>query len=114
FWAFLGGILIDLLSATPIGTSTIGMILIIFAMQLIRTQVFRINLFLLFIFILTGTFLQQIIAFIIYQSIGMGGGIEDVLQYVTLPTLFYNFIFMIPVYIVMWILHYFADPRGIR
>src|ERR1044071_9358306 len=58
-WAFVGGICRDLLSAAPIGTSIIGLILIIFAIHAIREQLFSVGIFTLIWVSLVGTVIQE-------------------------------------------------------
>src|SRR6185436_7206624 len=58
-WAFAGGICRDLLSAAPIGTSVIGLILIIFAIHAVRGQLFSVGIFTLIWVSLIGTVIQE-------------------------------------------------------
>jgi rod shape-determining protein MreD len=101
FWAFLGGLLQDILSITPLGTATLGMVMIIFTIQAVRQQLYRANLLLLGLCILFGTLLQQFIISIALIITGNGYNIVNVLRFVTLPEIFYNLILMLPVYVVV-------------
>jgi rod shape-determining protein MreD len=102
FWAFLGGIMQDLLSITPLGTSSIGLILIVFLIDLIRKQVYQMNLLLIVGFVLGASILQQLIVTLVLALTGRGNyDLFDVLRYVLLPEIFYNLVLLIPVYIVV-------------
>src|SRR5215207_4297698 len=59
FWAFVGGIFHDLLSIMPIGTSTIALVIVLFGVEVIRKQVYRVSIVTLMGMVLTGTVLQE-------------------------------------------------------
>src|SRR5690349_5435650 len=58
-WAFIGGICKDLLSSAPLGTSIVGLILIVFAINAIREQLFSVGIFTLIWVSLIGTVIQE-------------------------------------------------------
>jgi rod shape-determining protein MreD len=99
-WAFVGGILLDLMSAAPTGTSVIGMVLIVFALDIFRQQVYRVGIVTIMWVVLAGTFVQQILVMIVLILSGFNISIMDSLGYVVLRTVFYNFILMFPVYFI--------------
>lgn len=98
FWAFVGGIFQDLLSILPLGTSTIALVLVLFAVEFIRKQVYRVSIVTLMIMILAGTVLQEVISFIVLSLIGAPRDLGEVLPYVLVPEIFYNLILMLPLY----------------
>lgn len=97
-WAFVGGIMQNLLSAAPLGASSMGMILVIFAVDAIRQQVYRIGLPLLILFVLVGSFVQQVVLMVILALTGFEIRWLDNLGYVVLPTIAYNLVFIGPIY----------------
>lgn len=109
-WAFVGGICKDLLSAAPIGTSLIGLILIIFAIHTVRQQLFSVGLFTLIWVSLLGTVIQQICIFTILlvtgfqpqfaSQLGYGVIIEQFRLFIV-PTIVYNLIGIVPVYLIV-------------
>ncbi len=109
-WAFAGGIFKDLLSAAPVGTSIIGIILIIFAIHAIREQLFSVGLFTLIWVSLIGTLIQELSVLIILMFSGfqpefasqLGYGIIiDQFQLFIMPTIVYNLIGILPVYLIV-------------
>lgn len=99
-WAFVGGVMQDLLSAAPTGTSVIGLVLIVFALDLFRQQVYRVGLLTLIWTALAGTLVQQVIVMIVLTLSGFNIPLLNNFGYVVLPTMFYNFIVIFPVYFV--------------
>jgi len=109
-WAFVGGICKDLLSAAPIGTSVIGLILIVFAIHAIREQLFSVGIFTLIWVSLIGTIIQELSVFIILLLSGfqpefasqLGYGVLiDQFRLFIVPTIVYNLIGIIPVYVIV-------------
>ncbi len=99
-WAFIGGVLQDLMSAAPTGTSVIGLVLIVFALDVLRQQVYRVGLITLMWVALVGTMVQQIVVMIVLSLSGFGIPFVNNFSYVVLPTVFYNFVLIFPVYFV--------------
>ncbi|MBI5671384.1 MAG: rod shape-determining protein MreD [Chloroflexi bacterium] len=99
-WAFVGGIMQDLLSAAPTGTSVIGLVVIVFALDAFRQQVYRVGFVTIMWVVLAGTLLQQAIVTIVLLVSGFDVPIISNIGYVVLPTVFYNFLLVFPVYFV--------------
>lgn len=99
-WAFVGGILQDLLSAAPTGTSVIGLLVIVFALDAFRQQVYRVGIVTIMWVVLAGTLFQQAIVTIILLASGFDVPVASNIGYVVLPTVFYNFLLVFPVYFV--------------
>lgn len=104
WWAFIGGIFKDLLSLSFVGTSTFGMLLVIFGVNVLSRQVYGLGFVLISGIVLTATVIQQLVTMIILvltiPSIQPGYSIDfiDGFRYVIIPTMFYNFIFFWPIY----------------
>ncbi len=106
-WAFVGGICRDLLSAAPIGTSIVGMVVIIFAIHTVRQQLFSVGIFTLVWVSVIGTVIQQLTVFIILNFTGFQPQFADQLGYTVVlehmrifitPTIIYNLIGILPIY----------------
>jgi rod shape-determining protein MreD len=100
-WAFVGGISLDLLSYAPLGTSTIGIVVMVFVISGIGQQVYRIGFVLLIGSVLIGSFFQQLSIMIILTFTGYSVDWGLSLGYVVAPTIFYNLVFILPIY---WII----------
>ncbi len=106
-WAFVGGLCKDLMSAAPLGTSTFGMIVIIFGVYSIRSQIYSIGIFTLVWVVLLGTLIQQLLTFIVIMAAGFAPAFADRLgygivleeiSYIILPTIVYNLVVILPTY----------------
>ena len=97
-WAFVGGIMLDLLSFNPTGTSVLGMLLVVFAISGLGQRVYRIGFFLLVGLVLIGTVLQQLLVMFVLALSGYPVDWPVGLTYVIAPTIFYNLILIWPVY----------------
>ncbi len=108
-WAFVGGICKDLLSVAPLGTSVIGLLLIIFAIHLVRQQLFSVGIFTLIWVSILGTLIQEFCIFLILMLAGFQPQFADQLGYSVIvnqfrlfivPTIVYNLVGILPVYLV--------------
>lgn len=113
FWAFAGGIIQDLASVLPTGTSAISLLIIVTLIDTVRQQVYSINIFFILGFALLGTLLQQIILMITLPSIGLTSDIITIIRYVTLPTILYNVGGILPVYILLRLFQRRTSPSEI-
>ena len=104
FWAVIGGILQDLLSQAPLGTSSLSLVIIAFVANSVRRQVYSVNIVMLLGLVLVGTILFQVTSLLILALFGMPYGLIEMIRNVLIPTLFYNLLLIFPVYfIVRWI-----------
>jgi rod shape-determining protein MreD len=97
-WAFVGGIVQDLLSASPTGTSVIGLLLLVFVIKQLGNQIYGVGLVSLIAVVLFGTFVHQMIILVILRLTGFHMGLGETLSYTILPTIAYNVVALGPVY----------------
>ncbi|RMF80623.1 MAG: rod shape-determining protein MreD [Chloroflexi bacterium] len=97
-WAFVGGIAQDSMSAAPLGTSILGMIVIVFVVNIIGRQIYNVSLPLIAIFTLFGSIFQQTVIVIIIIIAGFEVRLTDNFSYVIVPTIIYNLVLIWPVY----------------
>jgi len=106
-WAFAGGLLKDLLSAMPTGTSVVGLVILVFAIHFIRRQIYRVSIVSLVWITLLGSFFYQLTVLVMmllmgFQSAALGrfgiAVLASDLTYVIFPTMVYNLILIFPVY----------------
>jgi rod shape-determining protein MreD len=97
-WAFVGGIMQNLLSAAPLGASSMSMILFVFAVDRIRGQVYRVGLPLLVLLVIFGSLFHQIVLMLILSLVGFDVPFLDSLSYVVVPSIAYNLVLIWPVY----------------
>ena len=97
-WALVGGILLDLLSILPIGTSSAALVLIVFVVNGAAQQLLRLRiLFLLAITALATVFMTSytIVALLL---LGNSYDVPSLIRLMLLPTMFYNLIAVLPLY----------------
>ena len=105
FWAFVGGIALDILNTImPTGVASIAMLLIIFAVKAIDRAFYEVSIFALLGFVAFGTILHHIIIFLGFSLQGINLVPITYLQNYTLPTLAFNLIGTLPMY---WFLRRF-------
>lgn len=97
-WAFVGGIAQDLQSIAPIGTSSFGLLILVFGIGGLGRQVYRIGFFLLIGLVIFGTLFHQLVIIFILWFTGHSIDLFTDLAYVVAPTIFYNLLLILPVY----------------
>jgi rod shape-determining protein MreD len=97
-WAFVGGIMLDLLSALPVGTHSIPLLVIVFALSGVGGQIYRLGLLLLIAMAVGGTLFQQLTLMTITALLGHRVMWLQEFTSIVLPTVFYNLILIVPVY----------------
>jgi rod shape-determining protein MreD len=97
-WTFVGGIMIDLLSAAPTGASVLGMLLVIFAISGIGQQVYNIGILLLVGAVVIGTIIKQAVLFFILTLAGFEIDWMVAAAYIVAPTIVYNLALIWPIY----------------
>jgi rod shape-determining protein MreD len=108
-WAFIGGIMLDLLSSLPIGTSTIPLLVLAFPLGGVGEQIYRLRLPLLLGVGFFGTLAQQLLMLILIALLGHRVGWLQNFSSIILPTMFYNVLLILP---VSWFLN--RLQRGFR
>jgi rod shape-determining protein MreD len=97
-WAFAGGIMLDLLSYNPTGTSVLGLLLLVFAISGLGQQVYRIGFITLVGLVLVGTLIHQLVIMLVLSLDGYPIDWTLSLSEVVAPTAFYNLILIWPIY----------------
>ncbi|MCL4251147.1 MAG: rod shape-determining protein MreD [Anaerolineae bacterium] len=108
--AFAGGISIDLLSAAPLGLSTLALLPVVFTVDAVREQLFGFGFPLVLIFVAAGTILVKLIFFFGASVAGFALPPVAALAYTILPTMVYNLVGILPIYVaVRWLARRFAE-----
>jgi rod shape-determining protein MreD len=100
-WAFAGGIAQDLMSASPTGASTLGLVLLLFGIEGVKQQVYRIGFMLILGLVIVGTVVQKIVFMVVASFSGFTIYPIENFTYVILPTIAYNLVFIGPIYWVV-------------
>lgn len=111
-WAFMGGMALDLMSIQPLGTSTLGLVAVIYGISGLGERLYRVGFFALLAVVLVGTVIMQIcivgVLFVTGHALDWGYALTDVIA----PTLFYNAIAIWPIYGFIYILQRQIERRG--
>lgn len=100
-WALVGGIMQDLLSVSPLGMSSVGMILVVFITHSLAQQLHRVGPVFLTLLVIGGSLLQQATMWLLFALLGFTVDLIDDFTYVIVPTVIYNFVLLWPLY---WLL----------
>jgi rod shape-determining protein MreD len=116
-WAFVGGIMSDLLSVAPIGTSSLALCIVVFFISGVNRQTFGIGVFVLPISAAIGSVLSQAVFIAVMYLSGVVPGfritLPDDILYVILPSMAYNFVVVVPVYFSLRWMQKRFEPRRI-
>ena len=97
-WAFVGGVLIDLLSSAPTGATSLALIPIVFAVNQVERQFYGIRFLVVISAVLLGTIFVHVVVGLVVAAAGFQTLSADNFTFVVLPTMAYNLVFIGPVY----------------
>ncbi len=112
-WAIVGGVLQDLVSSAPLGTTSLALVVVVAAASLILGQVNPRNLLYASLAALVGTPALHLLMLLVLLATGQNYPLIDTLLHITLPSAIYNLIVMIPVYRIMGAFYATARPRRV-
>jgi rod shape-determining protein MreD len=113
-WAVIGGVLKDALSLAPLGTSALGMVVVVFVADSLFGDVRRNNLVIPPVLAAAGTVIYHLGILVVLGRVGYGVPMGEGLLYVTLPTVIYNLILILPVFRLAGLIHRWLTPRRVR
>jgi rod shape-determining protein MreD len=110
-WALMGGVLFDVMSATPLGTSALGLALMVLLMDTVRLRFYELSWLFLGIMGLFGTALYQFYQMAMLDAFHLLGLMpadapfqitwgDDLLNR-TAPVMLYNVVLVLPVYLLL-------------
>jgi rod shape-determining protein MreD len=112
-WAVIGGVIQDLTTGLPTGTSALALVIVAFAANLVLGPVGRGNLIFPPIVIVIGTVLYHLLLMVLLAVLGRGVTFSYALTYVTFPTVVFNLVLMLPVFRVMGIIFEASRPHRV-
>jgi rod shape-determining protein MreD len=113
-WAVVGGVVKDALSVAPLGTSALGMVIVVFLVDSLFGTVRRNNLLIPLPVIAIGTVIYHLVILAVLQIVGYGLSVGEGFVFVTLPTMVYNTILILPVFRTMGLVQQWLAPRRVR
>lgn len=113
-WAVVGGIAQDLISAVPLGTTSLALVMMVGAVGFVVGRTAPRSFFVPLLAAGAGTVLAHSVTLVVLLVTGRSLPILSTLLYTTLPTVLYNMALMIVVYRVMGAFYQSARPRRVE
>lgn len=102
FWAFLGGILLDLMNPImPLGVSVIAPLVIVFAVKVAERAFYDVSILALIAFVVAGTILHHVLVLLVLSAQGASIAPVDYVRTFTAPTLLFNLLGTFPIFFVL-------------
>ncbi len=114
FWAVVGGVLQDLFSIAPLGTSALGLVVVVALADALFGQISPRNLLIPLLVAAVGTLIDHLLILFTLRATGIFVPLQRGLLYVTVPTLLYNLLLILPVFYVVGRVHGWLTPRRVR
>jgi rod shape-determining protein MreD len=112
-WAFVGGILQDLMIGIPTGTTALALVIVVFLSDLVVGQIGRNNLIFPPLVLAAGTLIYQVILAIFLSILGRPVSFTYMLSFVTIPTLAFNVLMILPAFRIMGWIYQASRPRRV-
>lgn len=114
-WAVVGGVMQDLLSVAPVGASSLGLVLVVFAIDSLIAPDDRVSLVAPPIAAMVGTALYHIVLLMVLRLFGdIAVPVGQGLFYVTLPVMIYNALLILPTLRLVAALYRGLQPQRTR
>lgn len=97
-WAAVGGVLHDSLSAVPLGTTTLALIVVVFVLDRVRSQIVSIGLITVLGTVVAGTLVHKAVVLGVLAVSGFSIAPAEQLTYHIIPSLGFNLVLAIPAY----------------
>ncbi|MEP7285688.1 MAG: rod shape-determining protein MreD [Chloroflexota bacterium] len=112
-WAIVGGVLQDLVTSAPTGTTALALVVVVFLSDLVLGPVSRNNIIFPPIIIAAGTAIFQLVLAILLTVLGHTVSISYTLSTITVPTLLFNVVLILPIFRIMGIIFRMSRPRRV-
>lgn len=102
FWAFVGGIALDLLNPImPTGVSVLALLVTIFTIKTVERLFYEVNIFALFAFVIVATILHHGIIYTAFTLQGITLNFSAFVSNYSVPTLAFNLLGILPMYVLL-------------
>ncbi len=113
-WAIIGGVLQDVFSIVPLGTSALGLVVVAFMAGTFLGRVSRNNFIVPPLAAGAGTVICHLSVLLVMGAVGMSVPLFRGLFYVTVPTMLYNVVLIFPVFRMMDTVYRWLHPHRTR
>lgn len=100
-WGIIGGLLMILVSAMPVGVYLIAYLLVVSIAQLTRRMVWRLPFLTMLVMTIIGIFLTEGLSLVVLQLLGRDLPIRFFFGTIFIPSVLYNLILALPIYAVI-------------
>ncbi len=97
-WSIIGGLLVTIVSALPLGVALVGYPLAATFALILRQRVWQVPILAMFISTFVGTLLMHTITLVALRLTGTPLPLREALNLITLPSVLLNLLLAIPVY----------------
>lgn len=97
-WGVIGGLLMTITSAIPLGVYLIAYLMVVGAASVLRRVVWRIPFIAMLVVTLIGTFITLGLSYVSLQIFGISFSLTSSLQLIIIPSAIFNLLFALPVY----------------
>ena len=97
-WALVGGIMLDLLSILPIGTSSAALIMIVYVVNALGQQLLRLRILVLLAITALATVFMTAYSLAALTLMGNSYDIPQLARFMLMPTMIYNLVCVLPIY----------------
>jgi hypothetical protein len=105
FWALFGGVFISFISAMPIFTPIIPYLFTALITQFFQERIWQAPIISIIVAVFFGTLFQHTFTFFVLTLNGLELGWLTAVQAVTLPSLFLNYLLLLPVFVLINDIH---------
>jgi rod shape-determining protein MreD len=114
-WAFIGGLILDIFSGAPMGITSLVLVPVTFLFGLTETQIYQSNILLSLAFAVVGTVgFHLTYVFALRFIAGISLVWWQFLFYVTLPSVFFDLVLMVPALRLLAPWYNRLHPRQVR
>ena len=100
-WALVGGLMLDMLSILPLGATSAVLVFLVFFINSVARQLFRVRVLMLLVMTPVATVILTLYSLLWLGMLGNSYDIPALLRNLLLPTMIYNLIAVVPIYVIV-------------
>jgi rod shape-determining protein MreD len=113
-WGIIGGLLVSVVSALPLGVPVLCYLLAVVLALMLRQRVWQVPILAMFVTIFFSTFIVHIVTFVALRVIGTPLPVLESVNLITLPSVLLNMLLAIPFYALLGDLAHWIYPEELE
>jgi rod shape-determining protein MreD len=113
-WGIIGGLMVGIVTALPLGTSVVGYLIAVMIALALRQRVWQVPILAMFVATFIGTLLSQAIAVIALRLSGNALPLGEAFSLIMLPSILLNLLLAIPAYALLGDLAHWLYPEELE